>query len=1307
MRAARDGRVITFYSYKGGTGRTMALANTAWILAAGGKRVLAVDWDLEAPGLDRFFRPFLDPDVLAATPGIIDIVTEYAWAATTGPRRTGDWHLDHAHAERHAVSVTPERFGWPFPDGGSLDFLSAGRRDPSYAAAVSAFDWDNFYERLGGGLFLDALRDDMKASYDYVLIDSRTGLSDSADICTLHMPDVLVDCFILSGQSMDGAAAVARSVKEANYRGRGIPVFPVPMRVDTGEKEKADTGRGLARLVFDGLPEGMDDEELAAYWDTIGIPYRPYYAYEEMLATVGDESGLSHSLLSAYERLTALLSDGEVTALPRMPEPVRLRCRDAFTRRRPVSTTADVVIAYVAQDRMWADWTEALLKGRGCAVTPHDISSGPAPGPEIAACAVVLLSGSFLKSPYANASWVSPPESGTAAPHGMLVPVRVDDVRLPAPYLDRTPVDLHGLDESRCAALLLSALGLPEPSPGLAPVGPRFPGSLPAVWNAPRRNHTFTGRGLVLDQVRDQLGGGMSVVVPQSEALFGLGGVGKTQIALEYAHRFMADYDIVWWIPAEHTDAVVASLAELGDRLGAPGGEDMALACREAVRMLARGLPDKRWLLIYDNADDPEQLTDFLPREGGGHILVTSRNRAWTHRGPSLPVDVFRREESLEHLVRRAPGLTAEEADRIAGAVGDLPLAVEQAAAWLAETATPVGDYLRALADRTTDVLSLSPPADYPRSIAATWDISIARLREDSPAAVRLLQLCAFFAPEPVSAHLLYGKEMLRELRAYDPSLQEGLLLGRVIGEIGRFALAKVGQIGNGIEVHRLVQAVIRSRLTEEERHQARHVVHTVLAGARPDGDEPTDDPANWPRFAAIWPHVRASDAAGSDRAEVRRLLIDQVRYLWKRGALAAARQLAEDVLARWRPRFGEDDLQYLYLRAQLGNVLRSQGRYAQARALNEELLERQRAVLGPAHPHTYITMSALASDLAALSEYPAAVALAHEAHEGFARILHPSHWRTLNAANNLVLALRMAGRYGEACALGQEVLDRRTEVLGAGHPATLGSAARLGHDLREAGHCCDSVALLSRTHEAYRSVLGEEFPGTLSCAKSLADSLRGVGRLAEARRLTAAAVDRYREQYEAPTPGSLACELGMAADLFAAHEPEAALELTLETHAAYVKVAGETHPFTLAAANNLAVCQWGCGDAERAEEAFHQLLPRMTEVLGGEHPHALRARVNLAAVLAGRDRTAEAHAVEEAALPALRAALGPDHPDTLTAVANSALTLAALGRTAETRPPRDEAVGELRALLGDAAPVVRATAEGRRAFLDIQILAV
>jgi cellulose biosynthesis protein BcsQ/tetratricopeptide (TPR) repeat protein len=1313
MTASRDGRIVTFYSYKGGTGRTMALANTAWILAANGKRVLAVDWDLEAPGLHRFFHPFLDPSTLGATTGVIDLITEYAWAAITpDPGRREDWYTDHARIQPHAVSLTPEHLGWEFPDGGTLDFVSAGRQNREYSATVSTFDWDNFYDRLGGGLFFDALRDDMKANYDYVLIDSRTGLSDIADICTVHLPDVLVDCFTLSDQSIDGAASVARQIDE-RFGGRGIRILPVPMRIDEGEKEKADAGRALARVRFDRFPNGLTGEELASYWGAVEIPYRPYYAYEETLATFGDDTGLSNSLLSAFERLTAVITEQRITGMPSVPDDTRLRIKDAFTRRRP-ALPADLFLSYVAENRMWADWIESLLTRAGFRVVPRDVSADPDPGekpgrPESAARTVVLLSPAYLKSARAVALWSRAAADDPGGRHHLL-PVRVGDVRLSAPYIDRNPVDIVRLDEVQATQALLRALDRPLALPEGSAQGPRFPGTVPKIWNAPPRNPGFTGRAGTLERLRDQLGGGMSVaaVLPQPQTLYGLGGVGKTQVANEYVHRFMADYDLVWWISAEQTDDVIAGLAELAVRLGAQGGEDMASASREAVDLLRRGVPTSRWLLVFDNADDPEQLKQFFPPQGPGHILVTSRNQSWSQYGDALPVDVFTREESIEHLQRRARGLTADEADQVATAVGDLPLAVEQAAAWIAETATPTTEYLDRLREQTTSVLALNQPAGYPKPVAATWNVSIERLKERSPAAVRLLQLCAFFAPEPISANLLYSKEMIDALKPYDPSLQEKLVLGRVIREIGRFALAKVDQVNNSIQVHRLVQAVIRDQLTEAEQNKARHAVHRILAGARPDDDEPIDNPTTWPRFATIWPHLNTSEARNCREPETRRLLIDRVRYLWKRGDWASASAIAAETRETWREMLGNEDYQYLYLRFHISNIYRSQGRYVEARELDEVTLERQRKVLGPTHPHTYMTTSGLAMDLGTLGQYARAMELATEAHEGFSQIFHESHPRTLAAANNLALNLRMVGRYARAREIDQDVFDRRTEVLGAEHPYTLSSATSLARDLREVGRYEDSVDLLSRTYDLLKQQLGRTFPGTLAAGKSLAVSLRRAGQLDDARRLTTATRNRYRAKYgAAANPDSLACDLNLAADLFAAGEPVAARDLAQEVVDQYMVVPGERHPYTLAAINNLGIFHWGCGDPETAERLLAAVTRRMREVLGGHHPHALFATVNLANALADLGRPERTLEIEERTVRTLREVLGPHHPEVLGVASNLAVTLGLLGRKDEAAAVRLETVEELTRQLGEEHALTRIARDERRIHRDLEPLAV
>src|ERR1700729_1863172 len=364
MSEPSQGQIITFYSYKGGTGRTMALANVAWILAAAGKRVLAVDWDLESPGLHKFFHPFLDESSLSATPGVIEIINDYASAAVSPGPRSDDWHLKYAQVERHAVSLE-----WVFPDGGKLDFLSAGRQNRDYSAAVCSLDWDNFYDRLGGGRFFRAMREDMKQKYDYVLIDSRTGLSDVADICTIELPDVLAVCFTLSDQSVEGAANVARQIR-GRYRDRNIRVLPVPMRIEDGEKEKLDAGRALARSRFEGFPQGMPQEELITYWSAVEVPYKPFYAFEETLATFGDDPGSPASLLSSFERVTDAITGGQIVSMKPIAEDLRLQYKEAFTRR-PATAHTPVYGSYAPEDRMWADWIEAVLTRANFRVIPR------------------------------------------------------------------------------------------------------------------------------------------------------------------------------------------------------------------------------------------------------------------------------------------------------------------------------------------------------------------------------------------------------------------------------------------------------------------------------------------------------------------------------------------------------------------------------------------------------------------------------------------------------------------------------------------------------------------------------------------------------------------------------------------------------------------------------------------------------------------------------------------------------------------------------------------------------------------------
>jgi tetratricopeptide (TPR) repeat protein/CO dehydrogenase nickel-insertion accessory protein CooC1 len=1304
MSEASQGQVITFYSYKGGTGRTMALANVAWILASNGKRVLTVDWDLESPGLHKFFHPFLDESTVGATPGVIEIINDYAAAAVDPEPRRGDWHLEYAQVERHAVSLE-----WDFPSGGKLDFLSAGRQNRDYSAAVCSLDWDNFYDRLGGGRFFRAMRDDMKQTYDYVLIDSRTGLSDVADICTIELPDILVVCFTLSDQSIEGAANVARQISR-RYRERNIQVLPVPMRIEDGEKEKLDIGRTLARTSFEGFPERLTQEESAQYWASVEVPYKPFYAFEETLATFGDDPGSPTSLLASFERLTRSVTAGAITSMRPITEDLRLQYRDAF-RRQPASST-QVFLSYAPEDRMWADWIEAVLSRAGFRVIPRSTVTALARWDGAATAqieaelqaaprAIALLSSAYLYSPAARAIWKLMSAADAAGTHRQLVPVRVSDMRVTGPFTDRDAIDLAHLDAAQATAKLLWALDRPTQVAGGGPAPadePRFPGTVPPIWNVPARNLDFTGRGSTLERLRDKLaGGGVAVVVAQ--ALYGLGGVGKTQVALEYAHRFMADYDLVWWVPAERPEEITAALADLARRLQLKVNDNVAEAA-EAAREELRRDTSRRSLLIFDNADSPKDLEPFLPG-GSTHVLITSRNQAWIHSAEPLEVDVFTREESVDHLLRHVPDLDPADARRVAHALGHLPLAVEQASAWLEQTGMSAQDYVEQLNTQATQILALNQPSDYPTPVVATWNLSFERLQARSPAGVRLLQLCAFMSAGPISMTLLYGDDMIRALLPFDDALSEKLMLGRVIRDISRFALVKVDQGTNSLQIHRLVQAVIRSQMTPDEQEAACHQVHEVLVGARPrTGD--TDDPGNWSRYNLIWPHLAPSRAEECSKAATRQLLIDWVRYQWKHGEFDASLILANRLDNLWTQRLGPDDQQTLLLRFHLANVLRSQGRYEEALELDTYVLERQRQVLGPDHPHALMTAGGLTADLRALGEYQQALAADRETYQSWKEHFGDDHPRTLSAAHNLGASLKTVGDWRAAREIDEETLARRREVLGHDHPYTLYSSADLARDLRGIGAFRESVDLLRTTWSKYRTVLGDDMLDTLRTAKSLSVSLRKIGDQSAARTLTLEIYDHYKRRYGADYPDSVACALNLACD-YSTDDLPRALELVTEVRSNYQTHLGAGHPYTLLAAHNRAIYLRGLGEVQEAGREAGHTLTLMRQRLGDTHPFTLSCAISVANCQADAGAMDEAEALQREALRRLRETFGPAHPDTLTCSADLAITLHETGRDGEAAALRAQVIEQLGTALGADHPQVRLLREWRRTDIDLE----
>jgi hypothetical protein len=559
----------------------------------------------------------------------------------------------------------------------------------------------------------------------------------------------------------------------------------------------------------------------------------------------------------------------------------------------------------------------------------------------------------------------------------------------------------HGTQDNKYIQTNIETLVIQSsavPVAGQVAAGSRLPGSVPRLWNIPARNPGFTGRDALLEAVRERLLAGEKAVV---QALHGMGGVGKTQLAAEYAHRFAGSYDLAWWVNSEQGGLIGDQFAALGVALGCV----QAGAGTEIVRavVLAELRKRRRWLVVFDNAENPADVTPWLP--GDGHVLITTCESGWAEVAAPVEVDVLARAESVAILRVRVSGLTEADADQLAAELGDLPLAVAQAAGFMAETGMAATQYLSLLRTRAGQLLAQAPPrASYPRSLAAATQLIADRLADDDPAAAGLASLCAFLAPEPIPVDLFTRavSDLPGDLAA---RVADPLAWRQTLAHLARQSLARIDH--GGLQMHRLTQAILRDRLSPEQANATR--AHTEAMLAANDPGDPSN-PATWPRWTQLMPHLLAAELAAADSPALRQLACDACWYLRARGDIRTCHGFTIGLRQQWRDRLGDDHEHTLEIARYLAWTLQAMGHYAEARELDQDTLNRKRRILGEDHLSTLVSANHLVNDLRLLGEVQAARDLDQDTLDRRRRVLGEDHPDTVRTADNLALDLRALG---------------------------------------------------------------------------------------------------------------------------------------------------------------------------------------------------------------------------------------------------------------------------------------------------------
>ncbi|WP_433205909.1 tetratricopeptide repeat protein [Dactylosporangium sp. CS-047395] len=749
------------------------------------------------------------------------------------------------------------------------------------------------------------------------------------------------------------------------------------------------------------------------------------------------------------------------------------------------------------------------------------------------------------------------------------------------------------------------------------------------VHNLPPASGVFVGRDLA------HLGGllpeGPGGVVVGQAAVFGLGGIGKTELVLHYAHAAAGRYRLVWWITADTPDNIGLGLAALTRRLHPVA--TLADAQAWAVGWLQH---NRNWLLVLDNVEDVEDITELLGHvTGRGHVVVTTRRdlgRAqWKRlRLAPLPLGVLERSASVS-LLTDLTGLTdTASAGLLAADLGDLPLALEQAAAYISQHhGLDFAGYRHLLADQFARVVGDGGPAtSADRTVASVWRVTMATIRHRSPLAERVIRVLAWLGPDNLP------DDVLTLLATTPADTGEALALLASYSMINRTART--------VSVHRLVQAATRATAQPDDLAEALRLLTKALPA------DPEHGVTGWPRWHALLPHIDTALAhlpATHDNAHALHIGDRAAVYRQSQGQTTAATAGLEAVFANSRRVLGDDHPNTVGTHSNLAGSYLEARRYDEAIAAYEAVLAKHRRALGEDHISTLTIRSNLAVAHWRAGRVEVAIAGFESVLADSRRVLGNDDPSTLTTRNTLAGAYRDAGRVDTAISVFEQVLADRRRVLGEDHISTLTTRNNLAHAYRRADRVDAAIAAFQGMLDDCQRILGNDHPYTLSARSSLALSYLTAGRVEAAiPDLEAVLADRRRVLGD-DHPETLSNRTSLADAYRDAGRVDEAIVAYAQELADRRRVLGDDHVSTLTTRNNLACAYLDAGREDVAIALLRGVLDDRRRMFGSDH-HAdtLTTRFNLASAYLRANRLDAAIAAYRELLPDIRRALGDDH---------------------------------------------------------------